>query len=900
MSRVGENQPGAGPLAESRLADLPAWLLRGLEPLLLEPAGVQAGSPWWCHAPFTSWVLAHAKPRLVVGEGEAFQAAQAIARRGGWAIEWSGAGATGPADLIFLDGSWAEGETDAVMTRWKPRLAPGGAMLVHGINPGRGASLLWRDLIGCFPRAARFEFTDGAGLGLLLPGEEGAPVALQALCALPAEGAVDFRTLCAALGARWVAGQQIAGLRRETAELGRSLGAARRRNEDLHRRLDRLRVEHAAALAAEQAALKAERSAREVERSDREAERIQLRAEAQAAAQLSAVAHAEELAGLAARANAAAATMASAHDAAISRLSAAAEDRRREAIEAHAAAIAELSAGAEAEARVRAQAHARAVARLSARARAAERALGRMKVSTSWRIAQQIVRVAGRLPRSWRLAGRRALGLAWWTATGRLVERLRHRRRVQRWLLLLRASPLFDPVWYARRYRDVAVSGLEPAHHFAAYGAAEGRSPGPLFDAAWYLRCYPDVAAAGIHPLLHYLGHGAAEGREWRALAVTDVAEPASAIPAAAPMTSAAVPMIPEPPASAAAMPALPKPAPIFVTAEAPGAAAPALEPAAMSAPEAESAPINALAEEPPPLDAAIVSARETTAMPPVVPRLELLGRELPEITIFPVSVGFVLRTTPPDQLRRALESVELALDAIGQRHPGGILLADDGAAADPAEFLSWNIPCLPPATSAGFAAGHNRLMEAAFATGAEVYVAAHPGGIFHGESLIALLRMVRATGRRALVEAMRAPSELPRPVDPECYAVPWSAGASLAIPRGIYETIGGFDERLDPWGADVDFSWRARAAGFGLLACPDALFELPFREEEEPVPPACLAAAILLARKWGLGEIEAGLAARLAGAGTARSGLAMEAVPESERAAADLRGGPFFGERMW
>src|SRR5262249_40827774 len=155
----------------------------------------------------------------------------------------------------------------------------------------------------------------------------------------------------------------------------------------------------------------------------------------------------------------------------------------------------------------------------------------------------------------------------------------------------LRASPLFDPVWYARRYRDVAVSGLEPAHHFAAYGAAEGRSPGPLFDAPWYLSRYPDVAAPGLHPLLPYLAAWAAEGHEWRALAVTDVAEPASAIPAAAPMTSAAVrviavPMIPDPPASAVAMPAPPTPAPILVTAEVPEAAAPALEPAAMSAPE--------------------------------------------------------------------------------------------------------------------------------------------------------------------------------------------------------------------------------------------------------------------------------------------------------------------------
>ena len=136
--------------------------------------------------------------------------------------------------------------------------------------------------------------------------------------------------------------------------------------------------------------------------------------------------------------------------------------------------------------------------------------------------------------------------------------------------------------------------------------------------------------------------------------------------------------------------------------------------------------------------------------------------------------------------------------------------------------------------------------------------------------------------------------------MDPECYAIPWSSGACIAIPRQIYEALGGFDERLEPWGADVDFSWRAKAAGFDLLACPDALFELSFTDEEKPVPPAFLSSAVLLARKWGLAGLEAELAGRIERAGERLPEVAMEMLPGRARAAADLRGGPFFGDPLW
>ena len=74
-------------------------------------------------------------------------------------------------------------------------------------------------------------------------------------------------------------------------------------------------------------------------------------------------------------------------------------------------------------------------------------------------------------------------------------------------------GPFFDGEWYRTRYPDVAASGADPLHHFANYGASEGRDPNPFFDGAWYTTHYPDVAASGVPPLLHYLDVGAAELR---------------------------------------------------------------------------------------------------------------------------------------------------------------------------------------------------------------------------------------------------------------------------------------------------------------------------------------------------------------------------------------------------
>ena len=118
---------------------------------------------------------------------------------------------------------------------------------------------------------------------------------------------------------------------------------------------------------------------------------------------------------------------------------------------------------------------------------------------------------------------------------------------------LIRDSGLFDAVWYAEKYPDVAATGFSPLDHFLRIGIYMGREPGPLFDGknyrrqleqishdrnsesplvdylsqgwreglnpnpffdvSFYLENNPDVATTGIEPLRHYILYGSKENR---------------------------------------------------------------------------------------------------------------------------------------------------------------------------------------------------------------------------------------------------------------------------------------------------------------------------------------------------------------------------------------------------
>ena len=115
---------------------------------------------------------------------------------------------------------------------------------------------------------------------------------------------------------------------------------------------------------------------------------------------------------------------------------------------------------------------------------------------------------------------------------------------------LIADSGLFDADWYAEKYRDVGIVGLDPLDHFLRIGIYMDREPGPMFDNKYYLTqlngrrevsfpiidyintvrleglsCHPsfdalfymhnnsDVLASGMDPFQHFLQHGCHEGR---------------------------------------------------------------------------------------------------------------------------------------------------------------------------------------------------------------------------------------------------------------------------------------------------------------------------------------------------------------------------------------------------
>jgi hypothetical protein len=90
---------------------------------------------------------------------------------------------------------------------------------------------------------------------------------------------------------------------------------------------------------------------------------------------------------------------------------------------------------------------------------------------------------------------------------------LRRHRRSEAPVERIRNSALFAADRYLEANPDVRAAGWDPAEHYLAHGAAEGRDPGPHFSTRAYLAGNPDVAAAGINPLVHYESRGRQEGR---------------------------------------------------------------------------------------------------------------------------------------------------------------------------------------------------------------------------------------------------------------------------------------------------------------------------------------------------------------------------------------------------
>ena len=377
-----------------------------------------------------------------------------------------------------------------------------------------------------------------------------------------------------------------------------------------------------------------------------------------------------------------------------------------------------------------------------------------------------------------------------------------------------------------------------------------------LFDAAWYVETYSDVADSGIEPLRHFLTHGTADRRSpgprfdtnWYLAAYPDIA-------------------------AAGINPLLH----YLRHGEAEGRFACAIRPSLR--------PRAATPEE--------RAARRRE-------RRRHLGLDGPA-PAFDIAVGLVTYDTSPEDLHRVLAAARGALRRAGAGEAARLYVIDNGAPSR-ADTLAPGVVLLPTRGNVGFGAGHNALMRAAFADGATLYVAINPDGLLHPDALAALARMTQAAGGGALVEALQFPEEHPKLYDPDTFDTPWASGACLAIPRQVYETIGGFDEGFFLYCEDVDLSWRARAAGFAVKLCPAALF-LHRTTNRAPDPRRrewMNGAARRLALKWGNEAFAARCARALPRRVAAAAARDVAPVPQAQRAIADFSNLFHFAPARW
>lgn len=476
-------------------------------------------------------------------------------------------------------------------------------------------------------------------------------------------------------------------------------------------------------------------------------------------------------------------------------------------------------------------AHAVTLAQLTEHRDAHQRLLGRvqsMEASRSWRMTAP-VRQAVLALRGPSVLGK-AARLLYWTVTLQLPRRMRQWVQLRQDARTILASGLFDTHRYMRQLPGEPVA--DPFGHYLRLGRYDGLNPHPLFDTAYYraqrAKHGMPPLPSGTEPLAHFLrqrGTEDADPHPWfsvahyRAQFQTLTANPLEHYLAVGQAGGAS-------------------PHPDFDG-----------EWYARHYPDTGTQ--NPLVHyvttgvtrgyDPNPAN---IGARTRH-------RRETLGLDLPAPTLR-IACGIVTYNSDPVQLSRCLASAQVAIERAGAVPGAGVWLIDNGEPTAAGLLARFAPHRLPSRGNLGFGAAHNLLMAAAFADGADLYVATNPDGFFHPDCLDHLARMTTATHGRALIEALQFPDEHPKIYDQADFETPWASGACLAISRPLYEAIGGFDDTFFMYCEDVDLSWRARAAGFEVKTSPSALFYHSVADRDPAaIDPYLLKSGLILARKW-------------------------------------------------
>src|SRR5688500_3471545 len=127
--------------------------------------------------------------------------------------------------------------------------------------------------------------------------------------------------------------------------------------------------------------------------------------------------------------------------------------------------------------------------------------------------------------------------------------------------------------------------------------------------------------------------------------------------------------------------------------------------------------------------------------------------------------------------------------------------------------------------TNVGYTRGCNLLMRQAFDEGCDAVVTMNVDGFPLSGCVANMLATLDSNGGDALVEARQFPKEHPRYYDPVTGATDWVSGCCLLIARRTFEHLGPLDEAMFLYGEDVDYSFRARAAGIPCVVSTNAFF---------------------------------------------------------------------------
>lgn len=195
------------------------------------------------------------------------------------------------------------------------------------------------------------------------------------------------------------------------------------------------------------------------------------------------------------------------------------------------------------------------------------------------------------------------------------------------------------------------------------------------------------------------------------------------------------------------------------------------------------------------------------------------------------------------DDLQRCLGSVEAGLGRLDAE----VVVVDNGSADGSVAAARRQFPrisVLVTGGNLGFAAGAN--VGARAARGRHL-VFLNPDAFLEPGALEAMVRFLDATPAvvgAALVNPDGSPqpswghfgpishllldTRLPRWLHSRRRtrgprSVDWVYGTCLALPRGLFVALGGFDERHSMYGEDLDLCYRARAAGFPTMWLPGA-----------------------------------------------------------------------------